>query len=406
MSGAAGLLRAAQQLQQRAERRRGAEAVGLYQQAVVKYQEAISAAGGDDPDALFGLAESLQGGAEATLAACAALPDEVLTAAAAQQADLQAAAALQESVAAYQRVLEGGQPRVDALVCAGNALSTWAEVCARRDQPQALQLLKRAAEAYKAALQREEDALTWSNLADCLVQHASLCCDAGQGADAGPLFDEAMQAYQRACGLSDAADGDDVPGLLINWARGLLAMAQQAQELALVLALLDDAARRLEQSIAFQRGSEEPLLALGDVLLERGEKLAAGEDGAGAAAALQRALSEGYQQAQRIRAASPEAALGVADVHVQLARLAGAAGEAATAAQHWQAAEAGYRAALQQPAAFDFAERCDARYNHACCLARCGQAGEAAALLRGLLQLGSVSRQDIQQDADLAGVQL
>lgn len=173
-----------------------------------------------------------------------------------------------------------------------------------------------------------------------------------------------------------------------------------------MLALLDDAARRLEQSIAFQRGSEEPLLALGDVLLERGEKLAAGEDGAGAAAALQRALSEGYQQAQRIRAASPEAALGVADVHVQLARLAGAAGEAATAAQHWQAAEAGYRAALQQPAAFDFAERCDARYNHACCLARCGQAGEAAALLRGLLQLGSVSRQDIQQDADLAGVQL
>lgn len=36
MSGAAGLLRAAQQLQQRAERRRGAEAVALYQQAVVR----------------------------------------------------------------------------------------------------------------------------------------------------------------------------------------------------------------------------------------------------------------------------------------------------------------------------------------------------------------------------------
>lgn len=188
-----------------------------------KYHETIAAAGADEPDALFGLAESLQGGAEATLAACAALPDEALTAAVAQEADSQAAAALQESVAAYQRVLEGGQPRADALVCAGNALrwgppgglvcaggaressdpagqesgrltcvhhrqqgetavcsgagkqggqalasgvllappccSTWAEVCARRDAIQALQLLQRAAEAYRAALQREEDAL-------------------------------------------------------------------------------------------------------------------------------------------------------------------------------------------------------------------------------------------------------
>ena len=60
-------------------------------------------------------------------------------------------------------------------------------------------------------------------------QHAALCCEAGQGEQGGALFNEAMQAYQRACGLSDAADGDDVPGLLINWSRGLLTMAQQAQ---------------------------------------------------------------------------------------------------------------------------------------------------------------------------------
>ena len=60
-------------------------------------------------------------------------------------------------------------------------------------------------------------------------QHAALCCEAGQGEQGGALFNEAMQAYQRACGLSDAADGDDVPGLLINWSRGLLSMAQQAQ---------------------------------------------------------------------------------------------------------------------------------------------------------------------------------
>lgn len=87
-----------------------------------KYREALAAAGTDNAECLFGLAESLQEGAEATLAACAALPDAGLSAAAVQQADSQAEALLQESVAAYRRVLEGGEPRVDALVCAGNAL--------------------------------------------------------------------------------------------------------------------------------------------------------------------------------------------------------------------------------------------------------------------------------------------
>lgn len=93
------------------------------------------------------------------LAAYAQLADEALTAAVVQQADAQvrrsvglalhvstppagqakqaslpclsyahliccaqAAALLEESVATYRRVQEGGQPRVDALVCAGNAL--------------------------------------------------------------------------------------------------------------------------------------------------------------------------------------------------------------------------------------------------------------------------------------------
>ena len=185
-------------------------------------------------------------------------------------------------------------------------------------------------------------------------------------------------------------------------------------------------------------------MALGDVLLERGERLAAGGDGGGAAAALQRALAEGYQAAQRLSAGSPEAAVGVGDVHVQvgagglgglwgyaackgaainvcgpagrrsgplpslsqLARLAAAAQDAAAAAGHWAAAEAAYRAALQRPTAFDFRERCDLRYNHACALNRCGRGGEAAGLLRALLALGATSAQDVAADADLAGVPL
>lgn len=160
------------------------------------------------------------------------------------------------------------------------------------------------------------------------------------------------------------------------------------------------------RSAEFLRGSDEPLVALGDVLLERGERLAASGDTAAAAAALQRALADGYQAAQRLSAGSAEAAVGVGDVHVQLARLAAAAQDAAAAAGHWTAAEAAFSAALQRPTAFDFRERCDLRYNHACALYRCGRGGEAAGVLRALLALGATSAADIQADADLAGLQL
>lgn len=144
------LLKQAEQLQQRAERRRGGEAADLFAQAVVsrqrapaaiaplpvlpschafwlarpgrvrrcafaaasgapsstpacppppqaRYREALAlaASGGAAPPAddhaaaLFGCAESLQEGAEAVLAACAQLPDDALTPAVVQQADAQ-----------------------------------------------------------------------------------------------------------------------------------------------------------------------------------------------------------------------------------------------------------------------------------------------------------------------------
>ena len=98
--------------------------------------------------------------------------------------------------------------------------------------------------------------------------------------------------------------------------------------------------------------------------------------------------------------------MGVGDVHVQLARLAGVAQDACAAAGHWAAAEGAFHAALQQPTAFDLRERCDLRYNWACALSRCGRQGEAAAVLRQLLARGATSAADIQGDADLAGVAL
>lgn len=94
-----------------------------YKEALALASSGAAAPAADDfASALFNCAECLQEGAEATVAACAALPDGQLTPAAVRAADAQAAAWLQECVATYRRVLENGQPRVDALVCCGNAL--------------------------------------------------------------------------------------------------------------------------------------------------------------------------------------------------------------------------------------------------------------------------------------------
>lgn len=145
------------------------------------------------------------------------------------------------------------------------------------------------------------------------------------------------------------------------------------------------------------------------MLLERGEQQAAAGDAGAAAASLRAALDEGYGRVARIKANHPEAAVGAGDVHVQLARLAaGAGGGEAAAAQHWAAAEAQYRAALQAGGAAlgGLRERCDVRYNHACCLARCGRPDEAAAIVRSLLALGGTTAADVQADPDLSGLPL
>jgi hypothetical protein len=133
---------------------------------------------------------------------------------------------------------------------------------------------------------------------------------------------------------------------------------------------------------------------------------AAAGDVAAAHAALHAALEQGYCAAQRLSAHDAEAAVGAADVEVQLARLAAAGGRGKEAAARWAAAEAGYRAALAHPAALAFAERCDVRYNLACCAARLGRGEEAAALLRALLAVGGASAADVAADADLKGVAL
>ena len=129
----------------------------------------------------------------------------------------------------------------------------------------------------------------------------------------------------------------------------------------------------------------------------------AGSDPAAATAAATVALQDGYLAALRIKATSSEALVGLAESHVQLARLA-SGGEAA--AHHWSEAAAAYQVALRWPEGLGrFEDRCDVRYNLACCLAQLpGRQGEARELLQQLQAAGAVTAAEVAADRDLAAL--
>ncbi len=111
-----------------------------------------------------------------------------------------------------RQVTEGSPPtmRVDALVAAGNALASAADLATTPEA--ALQLLHGAGDGYAAALARDEDAGTLSNAADAWVAAARLLAETGRRDEAAALFSRAMAAYQRSCERSSSEEGDDLPG--------------------------------------------------------------------------------------------------------------------------------------------------------------------------------------------------
>jgi hypothetical protein len=78
---------------------------------------------------------------------------------------------------------------------------------------------------------------TWGNRADALVRQAELLAEvtpAQSGDDAvGQAFEQAMQAYEKACSMTSSEQGDDLPGLLHNWGVGLRSMADLQKVLSL-----------------------------------------------------------------------------------------------------------------------------------------------------------------------------
>ncbi|KAL0028647.1 hypothetical protein WJX79_007908 [Trebouxia sp. C0005] len=231
-------LEEAETLQQRAERKRGREAVSAYEQAASRFRRALDLQQRSPLrferhcDAYFGLAEVLQKWAEAVLAVCRTLPDADLTRDVEQQASNAAQPLFRQSVEAYQQVRTGMQEmRADAAVNSGNTLAAWAELL---PAGAAVQMLASAQKAYEAALTQEEDAATWGNRADALVRQAELLAEvtpAQLGENAvGQSFAEALQAYEKACSMTSSEQGDDLPGLLHNWGVGLRSMADLQQD--------------------------------------------------------------------------------------------------------------------------------------------------------------------------------
>ncbi|GAX86110.1 hypothetical protein CEUSTIGMA_g13522.t1 [Chlamydomonas eustigma] len=337
----------AEALQQKGEKKRGQEAIGILQQASARFRDAISMGLPSEDelhDARFGSAWCLALCAEATKAAADALPDHLISRKKDVEAKHVALRLYSQAVAEYKQVLDSyGKVRSDAAVNAGNALcavaellvssnshgsrSTLTEVCTAE-----VQAYEEARHLYQSALTRtgyedsnnqgcstsrsvdeegEQDADTWCNLADCLMSYAQLLTDRKaslpqerQG-EAAALCQAALQAYEQACAVSDSSHGDDLPGLLCNWGSGLIAAALMTEPPR--IELLHQAISQLQHSASFSRADTAPLNRLGDAWVHLAELAEAAMVHEEAKLMFTKALEEGYGRALAINRMDPEA---------------------------------------------------------------------------------------------------
>jgi trimeric autotransporter adhesin len=451
-------------LHDRGERRSGSDpagAVALFDQAAALYRAVLGslppAAAPTDThaDAAGSLGEALQRRGEAVLAA--AERDPGAGPATAREAAATASAAFEAAVAAYAACGPGPVPappqlaggrgrdaslRLDAAVNAANTLCAWAaaalDAVDARDTGGALAASRAAGLArldaavtlYQGALAAEQgggggggggsppddlpDAGTAINLADALAQKAGLLAAAGTGADAvRGAFAAADAAYAAACAVSSSERGDDLPGLLLNWAT---ATAAGAGALGGRPDLLATAAARFREAAAFGRGDPAPLVGLGDALAEMATASSPssshppGAPNAEAAALLEAAATEGYGAALALDRRFADAHAGLGDVRLAQSRAAAGRGDAPSAAALAGEAAAAYHRALDVPPTSarslgGWAARAEVRWNAACALALAGRADECVGALIPLLAAGggAVGIADALRDGDLTG---
>lgn len=399
-------LQTAEEHQQRAERRRGEDAIRQYAQAVAKYEEALQLGlqPTDKSNALVSLSDALQEWAEQVLAVEARLPE------AQQSADL-AHRSAQQAVTLLERALRvcdvlhddggGTWTRADAAVGCGNVKSQLAELQTGEQQ---VQLLKGAVECYHAAIGLEEDALTWSNIADALMQLAQALADTGQVQDAARRVSESRAAYERATELSHSDEGDDLPGLLCNWGSGLCAaakIASAAGDRDAAISLLQEATSRLEASVSFNRADIQVETLLGETYVALAEMLPTAE----AAPVLRKGLTEGFDAALRIDSTNGATLASKGEAHLLGFRIARELGAVNDQAEQLRCALESFERALQRPEALGSnSERCNVRYNHACALALAGRAAEACDALQHIAERDATVLDGIQSDDDLQGL--
>ncbi|KAL3140757.1 hypothetical protein ABBQ32_005308 [Trebouxia sp. C0010 RCD-2024] len=399
-------LEEAETLQQRAERKRGREAITAYEHAANRFQRALDLeqraplAFERHCDAYFGLAEVLQNWAEGVLAVCRTLPDAELTREAEQAASSIAKSLFKQAVESYQQVRTGTHEiRADAAVNSGNTLAAWAELLAPQET---IQMLVTAQQAYEAALNQESDAATWGNRADAFVRQAELVAEGNSEQDAREAsqqaYEQGMEAYATACSLTSTEQGDDLPGLLHNWGVGLRSMAEHTADNEAACSAYSLAVQKLQASIQFARGDVAPYNALGDAYVGWAERLPDGS--VEQQLKLGNALQEGYQAALHVNANSSEALVGIAEVKGKMGRLFQCNGSV-DALQHFCEGAQAYQKALQTPTNLgSMQDRNEIRYNFACLLCLSTQQEAAMNVLAELMRKNGVASQDLITDED------
>jgi len=407
----------AETLQQRAERRGG---VQLYASAAQSFERAIaigqSVAPKPEKDRLQDcrclLGEVQQVWAEEILRTCERLPDSELNMAKEKEAKQAASGLFDAAVRNYQSVRdesdgEGAENiRLDALVNCGNTLSSWGELMASSlsddGRSQARLLFQNAEACYVAAIDKEDDCSTWNNLGDSLIQQAEY--EAAEG-DAAHVFYRALHAYERACALSSSENGDNLPALLCDWGAGLLAFANTVEDIEFSQKLLVEAQKRLHQAISFDRASNAPFNALGDVYVAMYENCMKVSDHNGAMECLSKAYDEGYNASLRIQVTNVDALIGIAEVMSEKAKAERALLKVDDASSSLEQAVAMYEKAISSSMfQGSLRARSDVLYNLACCHALLGQSERAIAILNKILHWETIQVDDILGDQDLQNV--
>lgn len=418
----------AETLQQRAERRGG---VQLYASAAQSFERALEIGQSLVPgaerlnDCRCLLGEVQQVWAEEILRTCERLPDSELTMAKEQEAQQAASKLFEAAVSNYQSVRDestseemGGNQRehmrLDALVNCGNTLSSWGELLAaatatavsddqqEQERNQARSLFQNAEACYAAAIKKEDDCSTWNNLGDSLIQQAEF--EAAKG-DAAQVFYRALHAYEKACALSSSENGDNLPALLCDWGAGLLAFASIVEDIDLSQNLLVEAQKRLHQAISFDRASNAPFNALGDVYVAMYENRMKVSDYNGAIECLSKAYDEGYNASLRIHSTNVDALIGIAEVMAEKSKVERALLNMGDASSSLEQAVGFYEKALcSNMFQGSIRARSDVQYNLACCYALLGQLDKAVAILNKILHWGTIQANDILGDQDLQNV--